>query len=87
MHEITLNRAQLNGSYGNQPWNESLSSLEYDTAFLALKTVMDRDATGRSAMGLQRQLELTDQIVMALRVDDTELMRLNRPGFYGDSVC
>ena len=65
----------LNGSYGNESWNKSLSSSEYDTAFLALRTVMDRSDAGKPVMELQTQLELADQIVTAVRVDDSKLVQ------------
>ncbi|WFG36258.1 hypothetical protein GKN94_11335 [Candidatus Lucifugimonas marina] len=65
----------LIGTYENESWNKSLSNSQYDNVFLALRTVMDRPEDGRPLMKLPAQLELTDQIAAAVRIDNSKLVR------------
>ena len=70
-------------SYDNDSWDESLSAAEYDTTFLALRTIKDRDGEQWSQTKLEVQLELTDQLAKAVQNNEAdsarELIRTTEP--------
>ena len=73
----------LSGVYDNDSWDESLSAAEYDTTFLALRTIKNRDGEQWSQTKLEVQLELTDQLAKAVQNNEAdsarELIRTTEP--------
>jgi hypothetical protein len=65
----------LSGVYENKPWVEQLSASDYDTVFLALRTIADRVVDSPQVMSLAEQVDLTDQLAMAVLSDDSNLVR------------
>ena len=65
----------LSGVHGNPSWDESLSAAEYDTTFLALRTVVDRDNDRWSGMKLDGQLSIANQLAIAVRSNDTDTVK------------